>query len=163
MGTMAQELDALPTVVKPAREAVESAKSEALSEAATLYTAAIAQAGTYTLTTAWTDGADTDTGTVQFVFLDSVGGALTAPVSGLCYFSDVATGLSTDALGTGAAVLTNGSLDVVVAATSYLFVTDAAGKLGMTLTNGAADSIWCVFLQPNGALLISDEMEITAP
>ena len=162
MGTLLQEVEGLPTVVKPAGPAITVAKSEALSEAATASAAAIAQANSYTMTTTFVDGTD-GTGTVQFVFLDSLGVALTAPISGLLYFSDVATGLSTDALGTGAAVLTNGTIDVVVAATTYHFTTTAAGLLGMTLTNGSADSVWCVFAQGNGTLLISDEMAITGP
>lgn len=114
----------------------------------------------HTVTTAFTDGTDS-TGIVQFVFKDADGNALTAPISGTVYFSDAATGLSTDALGTSAVVLTNGSLDEAITKTAYHFITDAVGKLGMTISNAAADSIWAVFIQPNGTLLISDEMAIT--
>lgn len=147
LAQMKKAIQGLPPVFRKLQSALEVLRTKAAG---------------YTMTTTFVDGTD-GTGTVQFVFKDANGAALTAPISGLMYFSDVATGLTTDALGTGAAVLTNGSIDAVVAATTYHYTTTAAGLLGMTLTNGAADSVWACFIQPDGSLLISDEMAITGP
>jgi len=137
-------------------------KRAAINELQALVAVIIAAGLGYTLTTTFVDGTD-GTGTVQFVFLDADGEALTAPITGRLYFSGVATGLSSDAVGTSVAVLTNGSVDAVTALTSYDFITTATGLLGLTIGNGAADSIWAVFAQPDGSLLISDEMAITGP
>jgi hypothetical protein len=153
LAQMKKVLQGLPPVFRKLQASLELMRSSLAS---------VVGQNSYSITTAFTDGTD-GTGTVQFVFTDGNGDALTEPISGLVYFSDVATGLSTDALGTGAAALTNGSLDAVVAATTYHYVTTAAGLLGATLTNGAADSVWACFVMPNGQLLISDEMAITGP
>ena len=113
-------------------------------------------------TTSFTDGTD-GTGTVQFVFKDAAGVIMTTPVSGTLYFSEVATGLTVDALDTGIAVLTNGVVTIVDtgAPLYYNFVTTAAGLFGLTITS-AADSYWmCV--NHMGGLKISDEMAITGP
>lgn len=153
LAQMQKVLQGLPPVFRKLQTSLELLRSS-------LHT--VVGANSYSLTTTFVDGTD-GTGTVQFVFKDGNGDTLTEPISGLVYFSDVATGLTTDALGTGAAVLTNGSIDEVVSATTYHYVTTAAGLLGMTLTNGAADSVWACFVMPNGQLLISDEMAITGP
>lgn len=92
---------------------------------------------------------------VQFVFTDAVGAALTAPVSGLLYLSEVATGLTHDLADTSLAVLTNGALTNVGGAGPSLFTTTAAGLLGVTIT-AAADDYYVVFVKPDGSLLISD-------
>jgi hypothetical protein len=91
---------------------------------------------------------------VQFVFKDVNGAALTAPVSGLLYLSEVATGLTQDLADTSLAVLTNGALKNLGSAGPSLFTTTAAGLLGLTIT-AVADDYWVVFVKPDGTLLIS--------
>ena len=155
LAQMKQVLQNLPPVVRKVKEVLEVLRVQVL--------ALVGSVGGYSVTTTFVDGTD-GTGTVQFVFTDGNGAALTAPITGSFYFSDVATGLTTDAVGTSVAVLTNGSIDLLgVALTQYAFTTSAAGLLGLTIGNGAADSIWVVFPQPDGTLLISDEMAITGP
>lgn len=92
---------------------------------------------------------------VQFVFKDAAGNALTAPVSGLLYLSEVATGLTNDLADTSLAVLTNGALINIGGAGPSIFTTTAAGLLGLTIT-AAADNYWVVFVKPDGTLIISD-------
>ena len=91
---------------------------------------------------------------VQFAFKDVSGNALTAPVSGLLYLSEVATGLTIDLADTTLAVLTNGALKNLGSAGPSLFTTTAAGLLGLTIT-AVADDYWVVFIKPDGSLLIS--------
>ena len=98
---------------------------------------------------------------VQFVFKDENGMPLTSPISGLCYLSEVATGLTQDLADTSLAVLTNGALTNVGGAGPSLFTTTATGLLGMTIT-AAADDYYVVFVQPNGELLISDVCTVNA-
>lgn len=94
---------------------------------------------------------------VQFVFKDAAGTTMAVPVTGTLYLSKVATGLTNDLAGTTLAVLTNGALVNVGGAGTSVFTTTAAGLLGVTITNGSADSFWVVFRSPNGQLIISDE------
>jgi len=96
---------------------------------------------------------------VQFVFKDVNGAAVTAPVSGLLYLSEVATGLTSDLADTTLAVLTNGALTNLGSAGPSLFTTTAAGLLGLTIT-AAADDYWVVFVKPDGSLLISSLCKI---
>ena len=91
---------------------------------------------------------------VQFVFKDVSGNALTAPVSGLLYLSEVATGLTHNLADTTLAVLTNGALTNLGSAGPSLFTTTAAGLLGLTIT-AVADDYWVVFVKPDGSLMIS--------
>ena len=91
---------------------------------------------------------------VQFVFKDINGAALTAPVSGLLYLSEVSTGLTNDLADTTLAVLTNGALKNLGSAGPSIFTTTAAGLLGLTIT-AVADDYWVVFVKPDGTLLIS--------
>ena len=98
---------------------------------------------------------------VQFVFKDVLGNALTAPVSGLLYLSEVATGLTNDLADTTLAVLTNGALKNLGSAGPSLFTTTAAGLLGLTIT-AAADDYWVVFVKPDGSLLISTVCTVNA-
>lgn len=92
---------------------------------------------------------------VQFVFKDINGNALTSPVSGILYLSEVLTGLTHNLADTSLAVLTNGALTNIGGAGPSLFTTTAAGLLGVTIT-AAADDYYVVFVTPNGSLLISD-------
>jgi len=94
---------------------------------------------------------------VQFVFKDASGAALTAPVAGTFYLSEVSTGLEVDVADTSVAVLTNGAVTIMDTgvASYYQFITDATGKLGVTIT-AAADDYYIVFIKPDGSLLISD-------
>ena len=92
---------------------------------------------------------------VQFTFKDVNGDALTEPVAGLLYLSEVETGLSVDLADTTLAVLTNGALVNVGGAGPSLFVSTAAGALGLTIT-AAADDYYVCFVTPSGRLLISD-------
>lgn len=115
------------------------------------------------VTTTFVDGTD-GTGTVQFVFKDAAGVTMATPVAGEFYISEVATGLTVDALDTGLVVLTNGVIDLVDTGVAkyYNYVTTAAGLLGATITSNA-DSYWIVFKHPTGKLVISDELAITGP
>lgn len=94
---------------------------------------------------------------VQFVFKDVSGNALTAPVAGTFYLSEVSTGLEVDTADTSVAVLTNGAVTIMDTgvASYYQFITDATGKLGVTIT-AVADDYYIVFIKPDGSLLISD-------
>ena len=92
---------------------------------------------------------------VQFVFKDINGAALTSPVSGILYLSEVSTGLTHNLADTSLEVLTNGALTNIGGAGPSLFTTTAAGLLGVTIT-AAADDYYVVFVTPNGSLLISD-------
>lgn len=92
---------------------------------------------------------------VQFVFKDASGNAVTSPVSGLMYLSEVATGLTHNLADTSLAVLTNGAITNIGGAGPSLFTTTAAGLLGMTIT-ALADDYYVVFVKPDGSLLISD-------
>ena len=91
---------------------------------------------------------------VQLVFADAAGTTMAVPTSGMLYMSEVATGLSVDVADTSIAVLTNGVVTNLVAASISHFVTDATGKLGLTITAGA-DDYWIVVVLPSGKLLIS--------
>lgn len=105
----------------------------------------------YTMTTAATPA--TGTCAVQFQFKDPTTGAnLTYPFAGICY-SSTSTGLAIQAI-TSAAVLTNGALLALSATSLWHFVTDATGRVGMTLT-GSAGAKYVTFVLPNGRLLIS--------
>jgi len=91
---------------------------------------------------------------VQFVFSDVAGVTMAVPTAGLLYLSEVATGLTVDLADTSLAVLTNGALVNIGGAGPSLFVTTAAGLLGLTIT-AAADDYYVVFVLPSGLLLIS--------
>lgn len=94
---------------------------------------------------------------VQLVFKDATGVAITAPIAGTFYLSEVSTGLEVDVADTSVAVLTNGAVTIMDTgvASYYQFITDATGKLGVTIT-AAADDYYLVFIKPDGSLLISD-------
>lgn len=97
---------------------------------------------------------------MQFVFKDAAGIAMTTPTAGLMYFSSTADGL-TRATVTSLAVLTNGSIEAVVATKIYHYVTTAAGLLGVTITTGAG-SYYPVFVMPNGSLEIGTVCTVNA-
>jgi len=98
---------------------------------------------------------------VQFVFKDNFGQTMDVPVAGLCYLSEVSTGLTHDLADTSFAVLTNGVLQNIVAKGLSLFITTAAGLLGATIT-AAADDYYVVFILPSGRLLISGKCTVNA-
>lgn len=105
----------------------------------------------FTVTTTATPA--TGTCAVQFQFKDPTTGAnLTYPISGVCY-SSTSTGLAFQAI-TSAAVLTNGAVLALSATTLWAFVTDATGRVGLTLT-GSAGSKYVTFVLPNGRLVTS--------
>jgi len=62
---------------------------------------------------------------------------------------------------TSLAVLTNGSIEAVVATKIYHYVTTAAGLLGVTITTGAG-SYYPVFVMPNGSLEIGTVCTVNA-
>lgn len=113
------------------------------------------------VSTVTVDGTD-GTATVQFVFKDAAGVTMAVPIAGQFYISEVATGLTVDALDNSLAVLTNGV--ITLTDTGILkywnYVSSAAGLLGLTVTSNA-DSYWVVFVHPTGKLVISDEITIT--
>jgi|GEM_PF-2644808 len=98
---------------------------------------------------------------VQFVFSDVAGTTMAVPSAGLLYLSEVATGLTVDLADTTLAVLTNGALVNIGGAGPSLYVTTAAGLLGLTIT-AAADDYYVVFVQPSGLLLISSVCTVNA-
>ena len=117
---------------------------------------------TSAVTTGWTDGTD-GTGVALLTFTTPSGAALTAPISGMLYFTEAATGLAAASLDTGATAAKGQISPVVAAGTSfYHYITNATGELDLTLTSNA-DSYWIVFTQPDGTLLVSDELAITGP
>lgn len=113
----------------------------------------VAAAGSVTTTTTPASGSCA----VQFVFKDAAGNALTAPIAGTFYLSEVATGLEVDVADTSVAVLTNGAVTIMDTgvASYYQFITTAAGLLGVTIT-AVADDYYIVFVKPDGSLMISD-------
>lgn len=115
--------------------------------------------GHYTMTTDATDGEDGSCA-VQLVLKDAEGNDLSAPVSGLLYLSEVATGLTHDLADTSLAELTNGAITNIGGAGPSLFTTDAEGKLGLTIT-AADDDYWVVLVLPDGGLLISDKCVVS--
>ena len=94
---------------------------------------------------------------VQFVFKDSAGVAITHAISGQAYFSN-STGLAI-AHATSAAVLTNGAWVDLVAGYTGMFVTTAAGLLGVTVTGGAA-GYYLSFQLPNGKIITSSVLTV---
>ena len=98
---------------------------------------------------------------VQFVFKDGAGVTMAVPSSGICYISEVATGLTHDLADTTFAVLTNGALTNIGGAGPSLYTTTAAGLLGVTIT-AAADDYYVVFVLPSGLLLISTVCTVNA-
>lgn len=113
------------------------------------------------MSTTAVDGED-GTATVQFVLKDGAGTAMTGIVSGEFYISEVATGATVDAADTSIAVLTNGVINIVDtgAASYYNFITDATGKLGLTIT-AADDNYWIIFRHPTGKIVPSGVIAIS--
>lgn len=106
-----------------------------------------------------TTAATPATGTcgVQFVFKDADAVTLAHAVSMHAYFSN-STGLAV-AAATSGATLTNGSWTDIVAGTSALAITSAAGLLGVTVT-ASAGSYYITFVLPNGKLLTSSILTV---
>jgi len=113
------------------------------------------------VTTTWVDGED-GTGEAQFVFKDAAGTAMTEIVAGQYYISEIASGVTVDATEASSAVATNGVITIVdTDAESYHnFITDATGKLGVTLDSND-DSYWFCFVHPTGKIVVSSECAIT--
>ena len=160
LAQMKQAIQSLPPVFRKLQAVVETLRASVVANTAAI--AAVVDNRTLTLTTGWTDGTN-GTGVALLTFLDADGGALTAPISGWMYISEVATGLTLNALDTGAAA-SKGVITPNIATdfSMFHFVTNATGELDLTLTS-TADSYWIVFTQGNGSLLISDECAITGP
>jgi hypothetical protein len=114
-----------------------------------------------TVTTTAVDGED-GTATVQFVFKDANGVQMATPVAGEFYISEVATGLTVDAVDGSIAVLTNGVITLTDTGVlkHWNYVTTATGLLGLTIDSNQ-DSYWVVFKHPSGNLVISGEITIT--
>lgn len=118
----------------------------------------VVQTFSYLLTTATTPASGSCA--VELTFTNSEGTALTAPISGVFYLSEVATGLSAAAADTGITA-SKGVVSPVVSTSHYHYITNATGELDLTIT-ALADSYWVVFPQPDGTLLISDEVVVNA-
>jgi len=117
---------------------------------------------TLALTTGWTNGTD-GTGVALLTFTTPNGTALTAPLAGMFYSSQVATGLTATALTTGATASKGQITPVVAAGTSfYHFITNATGELDLTIT-AAAGTWYIVFTQPDHKLLLTGALAITGP
>ena len=106
---------------------------------------------------------------VQFVFADAAGTTMATAVTGMFYISSLSTGLDFNHSNlTGLAVLTNGKVQPTWynAGSAYvnapaMFITTAAGLLGMTIT-GSQDDYYVVFVHPTGKLVVSDVCTINA-
>lgn len=96
---------------------------------------------------------------VQFVMLDDAGIALAAIQSGIGYLSNAAGVMVT--AGTSVATLTNGSISTLVTGQVFQWITDATGKLGVTLTAGAATYYMSIVL-PNGKIITSSAIVVSA-
>lgn len=97
---------------------------------------------------------------VQLTFKDAGGAAVTAPVSGIGYLSDSASGLTHTAAGTSIAALTNGALtELVSKGPQFHYTTTAAGLLGITVTSGAG-TYYLAFILPNGKLAVTGAVVI---
>jgi len=107
-------------------------------------------------------GAGGGDSTVQFIFQDILGTTLATPVAGSFYVSEVATGLTVDAVDNSLAVLTNGVITLVDTGILkyWNYVTTAAGLLGLTFTSNA-DNYWVCFNHPTGKLVISDVIAVS--
>lgn len=86
----------------------------------------------------------------QFTFKNAAGVAIASPFASQLYFSN-STGLAIAAV-TSAAVLTNGALVELKVGNVDLFVTTAAGLLGVTVT-ASTGSYFISFVLPNGAIV----------
>jgi len=113
------------------------------------------------VTTTAVDGTD-GTATIQFIFKDGAGVTMATPVAGEFYISEVATGLTVDALDNSLAVLTNGVITLLDTAVlkHWTYVTSAAGLLGLTMTSNA-DNYWVIFKHPTGILVPSGQITIS--
>ena len=96
---------------------------------------------------------------VQLTFKDSAGVAITHKVAGLLYFSN-STGVSIAHV-TSNATLTHGAISELVAGYVDLFITDAAGLLGFTVT-AAASSYYASLILPNGTVLTTGAIVVSA-
>jgi hypothetical protein len=92
----------------------------------------------------------TGTCAVQLTLKDAAGVALTHAVAGFGYLSN-STGLAI-AAATSIATLTNGIISQLVAGTTFMFVSSAAGLLGATVV-GAGGSYYITLIAPNGKLI----------
>lgn len=95
---------------------------------------------------------------VQFVFLDGEGNALTAIASGIGYVSDADGAVETAV--DGLEVLTNGGVIELVTGSAFVWVTDATGKLGVTLTEAVAGDYYLSFVLPNGQVITSGALTV---
>jgi hypothetical protein len=152
LAQMQKVIEGLPPVFRKLKDVVETLRVQV---------AAIVDNRTVTLTTvvgALTNG----TQTVQLTFADANGTALTEPLSGWLYVSEVATGLTINAWD-AAPTASKGVLTPNIAAdySMFHFITNATGELDLTVDSND-DSYWMVFPQGNGGrLLISDEIVVT--
>jgi hypothetical protein len=110
-----------------------------------------------TLTTSATPA--TGSNAAQFVFKDADGVTVDFVFSGLCYLTKDVAGATVAAADTGVAVLTNGVLTEIVTKSTYRFITDGTGKLGVTLTS-AADTYYMAFVMPNGKVVTSSALVV---
>ena len=97
---------------------------------------------------------------VQLVFKDAAGVAMTAACVGTVYVADAATGIGISTI-TSLAALTNGEVTIgdTGAPKYYKFITDATGKLGFTLTAGAA-SYYLIFEHPTKGVAVASSVVV---
>ena len=100
-----------------------------------------------------------ETRLVTIQFKDFEGKNLDVPFSGIIYLSTDSAGLTFNAL-TDAELLeaTYGKLQVLVTKLMYQLVTNAAGKIDVTVTENDTTSHYLVLVMPNGKLVVSDEL-----
>ena len=109
--------------------------------------------------------AHTDTIAATIQLTDYLGADIAVSGSVLAYFTDDAAGLdiSTTALTTELAIVTDGDFSIIKASTSYILTSEADGDIGITIsyTTGAKD-LYLVIVLPNGKKIVSTKFEFTA-
>lgn len=100
-----------------------------------------------------------ETRLVTIQLKDFAGNNLTVPASVLCYTASNATGLTIYALADAELLeATYGKLSILLSKTVFQLVSDATGKIDVTVTENGTDSYFLV-LVINGKLVVSDELE----
>lgn len=108
--------------------------------------------GNFAASVSMTSTPATGTCACQFTFKNAAGAAIASPFASQLYFSNV--GGTAIAAVTSAAVLTNGILSELKIGNVDLFVTTAAGLLGITVT-AATGTYYISFILPNGTIVTS--------
>ena len=100
-----------------------------------------------------------ETRLVTIQFKDWAGNNLEVPVSVLCYTASNATGLTPAALGDAELLeATYGKINILLSKTVFQLISNAAGKIDVTVTENGIDTYYLVLVLPNGKLVVSDAL-----